>query len=508
MNSKKDKLTGLFNRDWAEVYIDISMKQGLNVSAAVMDIDFYTNINEKIGYSEGDETLIRISETIEGTLTDNMYLARYGSDEFIIIFIQHNQEFIDSYASELKKTFKMSRFIKAAPYDKVRITFSMGISVSDTENINTPFKLLKSAETALFTAKKKGRNRIEIYNGIPLKILRYGKCCTLAGNSLKGDSDDGQESYCASVSEPYGLCIYPDGGIIFADRSNHKIKKIHNGKIYTIAGTGSPDYCGDGLNPKFASLNKPSGVCVDKNGILYIADTGNHCIRMIKDGVITTLAGCGRCGYTGDGGPAKMGNLNRPGGVACDDNGNVYTNDYGNNVIRKIDKNGRISTVAGSGEYGSDGDGGLAVESNLDRPYGLCVTSDGKNLYIADYGTNKIRHVDMENNIISTLCGTGSPGFSGDGGDCKSAELHAPYWVCENNGSLYIADAENNRIRYIDLRTKIIQTLIGEDAAGFVDSSDSLTGARLNMPAGICFDSDCMYIADYGNNAIRKVKLQ
>lgn len=239
--------------------------------------------------------------------------------------------------------------------------------------------------------------------------------------------------------------------MLFVDRSNHQIKKVHNGRVYTVAGSG--------------------------------------------------VHGC-----TGDHGPAVDACLHRPGGVATDQAGNLYTNDYGNNVIRKIDTKGMISTVAGNGNYGYEGDHGQAGMAALNKPYGLCVAPDGSRLYIADYGNHCIREVNLRTGTIETLCGTGIPGYSGDDGLCSLAQLNGPFWVTLYKNELFIADANNHAIRKIDLSTKIITTAVGDGTPGYVDVAYDLKHVKLNIPAGIAINDQYIFIADYGKNVVRKVR--
>lgn len=192
-----------------------------------------------------------------------------------------------------------------------------------------------------------------------------------------------------------------------------------------------------------ASLSKPSGVAVGADGSVYIADTGNHCLRRIGiDGKIYPFAGNGTNGYSGDGGPAVIATLSRPGGVTVDHYGNVYTNDYGNNVIRKISPEGIISTVVGTGEFGYDGDGNLAIQCTLNKPYGVIVSRCGSYLYIADYGNHCIRRVNNTTGIIDTICGTGVAGFTQNTKNGKDTMLKTPYWVgTYGNDHIVIADS-------------------------------------------------------------------
>lgn len=226
---------------------------------------------------------------------------------------------------------------------------------------------------------------------------------------------------------------------------------------------------------------------------------------MVEDGIISTVAGSAACGYSGDHGLAVHARLNRPGGVVTDKKGNIFTNDYGNNVIRKIDTKGVITTIAGNGEYGCAGDQAQAIQAKLNKPYGLCVSLDGNYLYIADYGNHSIREVNLRTGIIKTLCGTGKPEYSGDNGPCHSAQLNGPFWVSLHKNDLLIADTNNHMIRKINLTTKIITTIVGNGKPGYMDDPFEITNVRLNTPAGMVVHGSFLFIADYGNNTVRKV---
>lgn len=363
---------------------------------------------------------------------------------------------------------------------------------------------MKAAEIALLTAKKQGRNRVVIGPDEKISMNTHGLCSTVVGNSLRGDCGDGAYAYEAPIKEPYGLDSHKSLGLLFVDRSNHKIRSVFNNQIFNIAGNGKSGYSGDGGSPGSAMLCKPSGVAVhEPTGDIYIADTGNHCIRKISGGIIVTAAGNGSAGYTGDGADAVKACLKRPGGVAVDDNGNVYTNDYGNNVIRRISPEGIIHTVAGNGSYGCGGDGGPAVSAQLNKPYGLGVSKDGRWLYIADYENNRIRRVNMENGIIRTICGAGTIKYGAECVEASRACLINPYWVTPYGDYLFIAD--HHRVSVMDLKQNTVRTLVGSCKPGYIDSEISLSQARLCIPAGMAVHGGSLYIADYGNNAIRKV---
>ena len=215
------------------------------------------------------------------------------------------------------------------------------------------------------------------------------------------------------------------------------------GIITTIAGNGIAGYSGDGGLATNAELNNPYGVAVDSNGNIYIADTNNNRIRKVNSttGIITTIAGNGTAGYSGDGGLATNAELYYPYGVAVDSNGNIYIADTYNNRIRKVNSTtGIITTIAGNGTAGYSGDGGPATNAQLNYPYGVAVDSSG-NIYIADTDNNRIRKVNSTTGIITTIAGNGNPGYSGDGGPATNAELYDPSGVAvDSNGNIYIAD--------------------------------------------------------------------
>ncbi len=504
-DEEMDRVTVLFTRENIIKKVKTCLAEKKLVCIALMDIDFFTNINQKIGWNHGDEALKRIAELIR---QEGFTAGRYGGDEFIFLFTGKTAEQIESRMEDFRNKFRKARFISIFPYEKVRMTFSMGISCN-SEQCQNYFLHMKSAEIALLNAKKNGRNKV-VCSRIPISIIpetEGGVCTTVVGCSLKGTSQDGDDAFTASLAEPYGVAVMQNGSLVYVDRSNHQIKYLLDGKVYTLAGNGEPGYSGDGGRAKDSQLCKPSGVAISKTGRIYIADTGNNCIRRIENGIISTIAGNGENGRDGDGMDAKKAKLSRPGGIVVDAQENLYTNDYGNNVIRKIDCNGIITTVAGCGAFGYSGDGGDARKACLDKPYGLGVDLAGCNLFIADYGNHCIRHVDLKTRIISTLSGTGHKGYSGDGGDCHKAELNGPFWVYPQDKILYIADALNHCIRAIDMDSLCIATVAGNGYAGYQDQRKDQEQVMLHIPAGMIVFENTMYVADYGNNSIRKIEL-
>src|SRR5450759_2176659 len=242
------------------------------------------------------------------------------------------------------------------------------------------------------------------------------------------------------------------GNLYIADQNNHAIRKVDaNGFITTVAGNGTQGYSGDGYPATSAQLNHPARVAVDRVGNLYIADTLNNRIRKVNlSGTITTVARSGTPGipgYSGHNGQATKPHISFPWGVAMDSAGDLYIADYGNHVIRKVDTNGIITTVAGNGTAGYSGDGYSGTSAQIYDPNDVAVDSAG-NLYIADgYINNRVRKV-YTSGIITTVAGSGTPGiagYSGDSGPATSAQLNGPFGVAlDSAGNLYIADTDNS----------------------------------------------------------------
>ncbi|MFZ5351472.1 MAG: diguanylate cyclase [Bacillota bacterium] len=511
MNIGFDALTNVWDRETIISYVEQRLKKNQFFYIALGDVDFFLNIDSKVGSCEGDKILQRIASFFKESGIN--HFGRYGGDEFLIFLETDEVQQAVQTMEEIRRLFRKQRFIdKDSIYGKVPMTMSFGLAYCN--NIDCINTLLKKAEIALAMAKKRGRNQVAVAADEEINILsnHTAGVSTIVGEKLRGYSGDLEPACKARILEPYGVDLTPENEVVFADRGNHRIRKICNdGRIVTIAGNGTYGYSGDGREATAASLNKPSGVAVDKQGCIYIADTGNHCIRKVdRDNIITTIAGCGIDGYDGDGAMAVSAKLSRPGGVVVDLHGNVYTNDYGNNVIRMISNTGYISTIAGTGEFGYLGDGGSPLDAAFDRPYGLAVVPDGSIIYVADYGNHCIREINMKEHVIKTISGTGQPGYAGDGNAANKAMLDGPFWVTALQGKyLLIADANNHCIRMINLETSMIETLVGNGKPGYFDVMNSIERSRYNIPAGMVMDTinKVLYIADYGNNAIRKVNM-
>ena len=302
--------------------------------------------------------------------------------------------------------------------------------------------------------------------------------------------------------------------MFIVDNINNVVRQIttSTGIITTIAGNGynaglhSGGFSGDGGQATAAEFFEPANMVFDATGNIYISDVSNNRIRMINTtGVISTIAGSSTLGsFGGDGGQATAANLYYPSGLIFDATGNLYIADGANNRIRKINTSGIITTIVGTGTAGYSGDGGQGTAAELSNPYGVIFDATG-NLYISDFGNNRIRKVNTSG-IITTIAGTGTSRFSGDGGQATAAKIFHPSGITfDVSGNLYISDEGNSRIRTVNT-SGIITTIIGTGTAGYSGDEGQATVAEVNATLGITFDvSGNLYIADQGNNRIRKV---
>ncbi len=328
---------------------------------------------------------------------------------------------------------------------------------------------------------------------------------TIAGNGTAGTGGDGGQATAAQLRSPWGAAVDGAGNIYIVDEGNNKIRKVSpTGIISTFAGTGTAGFTGDGGAATAAQLNGPFDVIVDLAGNVYVADAGNNRVRKISAaGTITTYAGNGTTGYTGDGGPASAAGLPGPSGLAMDASGNVYICADGTHV-RKVNSAGTISTFAGNGGTGFSGDGGPATAAQLHNP--VSVTADGLgNVFIADQLNRYIRKVNTSG-IISSIAGIGSSGYGGDGGPATTATLNDPWGIAADAaGNLYIGDHGNNRVRKIN-PSGVITTVAGNGTSGFAGDGCAATGSQINSHWGICVDGfGFVYVADGGNNRVRKI---
>jgi sugar lactone lactonase YvrE len=374
-------------------------------------------------------------------------------------------------------------------------TYSTTLTVASTETINAIASLASYLDSAVASAS--------FTINIP---SNSGIITTVVGNGTYGYSGDGGQATSAKISGPFDVAFDSSGNLYFPDKYNNVVRQVTPaGIISTFAGNGTQGFSGDGGQATSAQLSEPVGIAFDSSGNLYIADLGNKRIRKVTPaGAISTIAGTKITGYSGDGGQAANAELNSPIGLAVDSSGNLYIADAENNRIRMVTPAGVISTVAGNGNAGYSGDGGQATSAELDIPYGITVDSNG-NLYIADSANSVIRKVTPAG-VISTVAGNGNNGYSGDGGQATSAQLNEPPKLAvDSTGNLYIADLYNERIRKVT-PTGVISTVAGNGTRGVTGNGGQATSAELNAPEAVTLDSSGnLYIADSSNYCIRKV---
>ncbi len=342
------------------------------------------------------------------------------------------------------------------------------------------------------------------------KISKSQLIFTTAGNGVQGFSGDGALAIYAQMKQATSVAVDASGNIYIADYIDSRIRKVSTSNIITtIAGTGTAGLSGDGGLAINAKLNNPAGISVDAAGNIYIADFSNNRIRKINtSGIISTIAGYTTApGFSGDGGIATSAQLSGPNGVVADAAGNIFIADYYNNRIRKINTSGFINTIAGTSTAGYSGDGGPATAAKINAPAAIIKDATG-NIYFAEYLNHCIRMIDPSG-IISTFAGTGGvSGFSGDGGPAIAAKLFDPAGlIMDATGNMFIADSYNNRIRKVNVSGNI-STICGTGAAGYSGDAGSASLAKIYRPNGVATDvSGNVFIADLGNYRVRVICL-
>jgi len=329
---------------------------------------------------------------------------------------------------------------------------------------------------------------------------------TYAGKFSPGDSGDNGPALQAKLNGPTGVAEDAAGNLFIADTGNNRVRVVgHTTPITAYAGTGTPGYSGDGGPATAAQLNQPSALAVDSAGNLYIADTANNVVRKVTlAGIITTFAGTGQPGYSGDNGQATAATLRAPGGLAVDAAGDVFIADTGNNVVREVSPSGIITTFAGTGTPGFSGNGKLATKAQLQGPTGLAVTSRG-DVLISDTLNNQVRVVRVASGKIVAFAGTGTPGFSGDRGKAVDAMLRKPAGVAvDPTGYVYIVDSLNQRVRVVTPSGKIA-TFAGTGVPGFSGDGGPAELAQVKFPTGIVADADSVYLGDTRNDRVRRI---
>ena len=334
---------------------------------------------------------------------------------------------------------------------------------------------------------------------------------TIAGTGTAGFSGDGGPGTQAQINNPYGLVTGPDGALYFCEIGNHRVRRLDlkTHAISTAAGSGEKGYSGDGGPALRAALNEPYEVRFDRAGNMFFAEMQNHVVRRVdaKTRVITTVAGTGAAGFGGDGGPASQAQLRQPHSIAFDGEGRLLICDIGNHRIRRVDlKSGRIETWAGTGERRPTPDGAPIAGTPLNGPRAITSDPDG-NLYLVLREGNAVFRMDVRAGKIFHVAGTGESGYSGDGGPAKEAKLSGPKGIAwAPDGSLYLADTESHTIRRVDLKSGLITTVVGTGKRG--DGPDGPAKAcQLSRPHGIFVSTTgAVYIGDSESHRVRALR--
>lgn len=335
---------------------------------------------------------------------------------------------------------------------------------------------------------------------------------TFAGTGVAGGSGDGGPAKSAQIDNPFGVVRGPDGAIWFCEYTGQRIRRVApDGTISTIAGTGQKGYSGDGGHALKATFNLPHELRFDARGNLYIVDMVNNAVRKIdmQTKIITTIAGTGVAGYSGDGGLAIQAQLKQPHSIQFGPDGSLYICDIGNNVIRKVDMQTRvISTFAGTGKPGDTPDGAPIRGTPLKGPRSLDFDKQG-NLWLATREGNQVFKFDLRGNRIQHVAGTGKKGFTGNGGPAKEATLSGPKGISiDAAGNVWLADCESHSIRMIDVRTGHLELIAGSNERGDGPDGRALS-CKMARPHGIFCDANGdVYIGDSEAHRVRVLKRQ
>ena len=326
---------------------------------------------------------------------------------------------------------------------------------------------------------------------------------TVIGTGEAGLSD-------TQVANPYGVVVGPDGALYFCDLDNQRIRRLDltTGRTTTVAGNGNRGYGGDGGAATDATLNMPHEIQFDRAGHLYIVERDSHVVRRVDatTGRISTVAGTGEAGFSGDGGPATAAELRQPHNIAFDLQDRLLICDIGNHRIRRVDPTtGIIETWAGTGEREPTPDGAPLAGTPLNGPRAMALDPTG-NLYLALREGNTIYRIDLSSGTIHHVAGTGERGYNGDGGPAARATLSGPKGLAYHDRRLYIADTENHVIRMVDVESGVISTILGDGERGDGPEADPLT-CRLARPHGVFLSAGAgLYVGDSEAHRIRLLR--
>jgi streptogramin lyase len=338
---------------------------------------------------------------------------------------------------------------------------------------------------------------------------------TVAGEGRMGSHGDGGPALKAALNQPFDVAFDKAGNLYFSDTNNHRVRKVDakTGRISTVAGTGTKGFSSNGVPAVVANLNEPYGLALDADGNLFVVDRLNYCVRKVdaKTGNISTVAGTsGKSGFAGDGGPATKAQLAEPNGICLDGKGKLYIADVAGHRVRVVDlKTGTIRTLVGNGKGASTGDGGPLKNAALNGPRAVAMHPDGS-LILVERNGHRLRRIDLKAGKIEAFAGTGKSGYTGDGGPALQATFDGPKEIdIDSDGNVYVVDTENEAIRRIDAKTGIVTTIAGKGRTktpGLGDGGPA-TAATLGRPHGVAVGPDgAVYIGDTNSHRIRKVK--
>ncbi len=334
---------------------------------------------------------------------------------------------------------------------------------------------------------------------------------TLAGTGVSGSAGDGGPGDEAQVGNPFGVVIGPDDALYICEVDTHRVRRLDLGTnvISTVVGSGRKGYSGDGGPALEADLNEPYEIRFAANGDMYFVEMRNNIVRKVDaaSGTISTVAGTGEAGYSGDGGPAVEAQLHDPHSIELDPQGSLYIADIGNHRVRQVDlATGVISTFAGTGEQAPTPDGATLEGTPLNGPRAIAFDPGGDMLLALREG-NAVYRIAMKEKTLHHIAGTGEMGYTGDGGPAKQASLSGPKGISVGpDGGVYIADTESHTIRRIDLVSGVIETLVGDGSRHDGPDGDPL-GCRLARPHGVFVAADgAVYIGDSENHRVRVVR--
>jgi len=373
-----------------------------------------------------------------------------------------------------------------------------GDGAGTTVALNEPEDMILVAGNIVFSDQE--NNRIRQLN------LANGQVTTLAGTGPSGYAGENVPA-ASTLASPMGMAATSDVRILFAERDANRLRALAGGTITTVAGDGVAEFGGDGGAALDATFHLVEGVAADASGNLFISDSGNNRIRKVDGatGTVTTIAGNGTTNFGVDGVPATVVGVDSPSDVVVDSAGNVIFSDTHHHRVRSVDTTGTIHTIIGNGTAGFAGDNGPASAAQIASPTGLALDAAG-NLYIADFDNNRVRKVDTAGNV-TTVAGDGNPGFNGDGLAATATSLNAPTDMAfDASGNMYIADLRNERVRRLDAASGVITTIAGTGDALSSDDFLPAVTATLKNPTDVAVDaSGNVLIADSGSNRIRRV---